>query len=93
MKALLITAALGLLLGGVQQYRIATRDTEIATLKAQVQAHNSATEALAAAGKLDNSEAAGRVAGALLTGEKQKRKLPKGTGPVIMNQWFGKAFP
>lgn len=93
MKALLITAAAGLLLAGAQQYRIATRDTEIATLKAQVQAHNDAAEALKTAGQLENSEASGRVTEVMLEGEKKKRTLPAGYGPAVMNNWFDEAFP
>lgn len=93
MKAILITAAIGLLLASFQQYRIATRDTMIAELKAAVETQNHANDKLADDSKLDNSQAAGRVATVLLEGEKLKRTLPQGTGPVVMNQFMEAVFP
>lgn len=92
MKAILITLAAGILVASFQQYRVATRDTEIATLKATVERQNGAIEKLAADAKLANADAGNRAAAVLLEGEKQKHTLPQGYGHAVMNQWFDEAF-
>lgn len=92
MKAILITTALGLALGGVQQFRIQIRDTTIARLEAAVQAHNTATDNMATAGDLDKSQATERVARVLLNAEREAKALPQGTGPAVMNEFMRAVF-
>lgn len=92
MKAILITAALGLILGSVQQYRIVDLNNTILELQAAVDAQNDATDNLATAGQLDSSQSAERVAQILLDAERQAKALPKGAGPAVMNEFMRAVF-
>lgn len=93
MKAAMITGFIALLILGFQQTVIANQKAEIARLNGLIKQHNNATAALATAGKLETSEAAGRVAAVLLEGEKLKHKLPQGAGPDVMNGFMNELFP
>lgn len=99
MKATLITAAAGALVAVVLWVSIKHLQTENANLKAkntelaaQIQKQNDAIQAFKAAASLENSEAAGRLANALLKAEMQKAELPQGTGPAVMNEFMGAVF-
>lgn len=92
MKAILITAALGLLLSGVQQYRLMSCQKGSAQAKAAVTVHNAAVDTAAATGKADAAQAGERALRVLNQGAELRRRLPAGTGPVVMNQFMRELF-
>lgn len=92
MKGIIATAGLGILACVLLLLSVRTLQVENAELRAKIALHNSATEKLADAGKLDSSEAAGRVAEVLIKAQRDVQTLPKGTGPKAMNEFMGAVF-
>lgn len=92
LKALAAVVLVAGAVGLVQEVRISWLQTENTRLQGLVKEHNDATEKLKLAGDLETSQATGRVADVLLKAEEQKRALPKGTGPAVMNEYMRVVF-
>lgn len=99
MKAVLATAAVGAFVSALLWLSVAALKVEVAecnakivACEANVQKQNDAIQALQAAAALGNSQAAGRVTTVFLKAEEQKRTLPQGTGPAVMNEFMRAVF-
>lgn len=96
-KALGILLAVAFIVTGLWKLHDAIGDAREAKVRGELQAvidsQNKAIEELQKAASQENKDAAGRVVTVLQNGEIQKRTLPQGYGPAVMNQWFDEAFP